>query len=193
VTKIGVIAAAALLVGAFASAPSAASEQPAAPDGRDVAAQACLSINEYGPAEVTSTVEDGLGDWIVWVRDKDGDLWLCNASSQGNVFANAMTRGDLLAGRGQQALALMPVTRASSVAATSETAERLCAAAGRKVDATRVVTSVEDGTGDYVVWLAASDGSYWLCNASADAKLYIFEHVDNPLNQTPIDPANRSA
>jgi len=193
VTKIGVIAATVLLVGAFASAPSVALEQTATPGGKEAAAQACITFNEYGPAQAASTVEDGLGDWIVWVRDKDNDLWLCNASSEGNVFANVMTRGDLLAGRGQQALALMPVTRARSIAATSETAERLCAAAGRKVGATRVAATVADGTGDYVVWLAASDQSYWLCNASTDAKLYIFEHVDNPLNPPPIDPANRAA
>jgi hypothetical protein len=195
VTKIGMMAATAFMVsvGAFASTPSAATEPTTELSGRQAASEACLSFNQYGPGQVVQAAGDGLGDWIVWVRDKDNDLWLCNASSDGNVFANALVRGDLLNGRGGQAVALTPVTNARSIAAGAETAARLCAAAGRKVEATKVVATVEDGTGDYIVWLAASDQSYWLCNASADAKLYVFERVLSPLNTSPIDPANRSA
>ena len=192
-TKIAVFAAAALLVGAFASSPSVATEPTTNPAGRQVAAEACLAFSEYGPAQVAQAAEDGLGDWLVWVRDKDNDLWLCNASSEGNVYANTLLRGDLLAGRGPQVVALQPVAHTPPRLAAAETAERLCAAAGRKVDATKVVTTVEDGTGDYVVWLAASDQSYWICNASADAKLYVFDHVLSPLNKGHVDPANRSA
>ena len=125
--------------------------------------------------QAVKAVDDGLGDWIVWLRDKDNDLWMCNASAEGNVYANTLIKGDRLAGRGEEAIALMPVAYTPSALPAAEKAERVCAAAGRKVDATRLVTTVEDGVGDYIVWLQGSDHSYWLCNASADAKLYVFE------------------
>ncbi len=194
-TKIALIAATALLalVGASASTPSAATEPTTEAAARQAAADACLAFNEYRPGQVTQVAGDGLGDWIVWVRDKDNDLWLCNASSEGNVFANSMIRGDLLHGKGEQALALMSVAHTPSRNAGAEAAERLCAAGGRKVGATAIVRTVEDGTGDYIVWLKANDESYWLCNASAKAELYVFQHVGSALNTLPIDPANRSA
>jgi hypothetical protein len=193
VTKIGTIAAALLLsVGAFASMPAAASEPTTEAPAWQTAATACFSFNEYGPVEVVQAVEDGLGDWIVWVRDKDNDLWLCNVSSEGNIYANSLIRGDLLAGRGEEAIALTQVAHTSRIAAADK-AERVCAAAGRRFEATDIVATVEDGVGDYVVWLKASDGSYWLCNASAKAELYVFERVHAPLNTPPVDPNFRSA
>ena len=58
--------------------------------------------NEYKPAKLSEAVEDGLGDWIVWVEDTDGDLWLCNANATGDVYANVFLEGDLLGGEGAQ-------------------------------------------------------------------------------------------
>ena len=160
VTKIATIAAAALLVslGGFAPTPSAAADATTEAASRQ-AAEACVAFNEYAPATVEQIAEDGLGDWIVWVRDKDSDLWLCNASSDGNVFANVSIRGDLLAGRGQQAMMLTQVSQASARVDEAKMSERLCAAAGRQVDATKIVATAEDGVGDYIVWLAAEDQS----------------------------------
>ena len=183
-SKISLVAATALLVscGAFAAVPSAAAQPAYGISPEQAATSVCLSVNEYGPVQATQAVQDGLGDWIVWLRDKDNDLWLCNASAEGNVYANTLIKGDRLAGRGEEAIALMPVAYTPSALPAAEKAERVCAAAGRKVDATRLVTTVEDGTGDYIVWLQGSDHSYWLCNASADAKLYVFQPIRSPIN-----------
>lgn len=192
--KLSLIAATALLasVGAFASTPSSA-EPTTGISGRDAATSVCISFNKYGPVQAEAAVEDGLGDWIVWVRDKDKDLWMCNASAEGNVYANILIRGDLLEGAGAQAIALLPVAHTAPGNADAEKAERLCAAAGRKVDATRIVATVGDGVGDYVVWLQGGDQSYWLCNASSDAELFAFEPIHSPLNAGATGPTFRAA
>jgi hypothetical protein len=183
-SKISLIAATALLVsgGAFASAFSAAAEPAHGISEQQAASAVCASVNEYGPVHAVKAVEDGLGDWIVWVRDKDSDLWMCNASAEGNVYANTLIKGDRLGGRGEEAIALMQVAYTPSQLPAAEKAERVCAAAGRKVDAMRLVATVEDGLGDYVVWLQGSDHSYWLCNASANAQLYVFAPIRSPIN-----------
>jgi hypothetical protein len=183
-SKISLIAATALLVsgGAFASAFSAAAEPAHGISEQQAASAVCASVNEYGPVQAVKAVEDGLGDWIVWVRDKDSDLWMCNASAEGNVYANTLIKGDRLGGRGEEAIALMQVAYTPSQLPAAEKAERVCAAAGRKVDAMRLVATVEDGLGDYVVWLQGSDHSYWLCNASANAQLYVFAPIRSPIN-----------
>ena len=182
--KIRLIAATALLAsaGAFASISSAAAEATHAMSPQEAAMAVCASVNEYAPVQPVKAVEDGLGDWIVWVRDKDSDLWICNASAEGNVYANTLIKGDLLAGRGEEAIALMPVAFTPTALPEADKADRVCAAAGRKVGATRIVMTVEDGLGDYVVWLQGADHSYWLCNASADAKLYVFQPIRSPIN-----------
>ena len=183
-SKLSLVAATALLVscGAFAAAPSGAIEAAHGISPEQAATAVCASVNEYGPVQLVKAVEDGLGDWVVWLRDKDNDTWMCNASAEGNVYANTLIKGDRLAGRGEEAIALMPVAYAPSALPAAEKAERVCAAAGRKVDATRLVTTVEDGVGDYIVWLQGSDHAYWLCNASADAKLYVFQPIRSPIN-----------
>jgi hypothetical protein len=150
------------------------------------AATACQSLNEYSPVELVGTVEDGMGDWLVWTKDKDGDLWLCNASSDGAVFANTMMEGDLLGGDGAALINLQPAgdTGRSRFHRTNpaDSAAALCIAVGSFIEEMQVVASVEDGLGDYLVWLQNTDGAYWMCNASVDAKLYDFEPVDMPLN-----------
>ena len=45
-----------------------------------------------------------------------------------------------------------------------------------------VIATVEDGLGDYLVWLENGQSELWMCNASADAELYAFEPVDYPIN-----------
>ena len=80
-----------------------------APDGKDKAADACQAMNEYGPVKVIANVDDGMGDWLVWVKDKDGDLWMCNANAHGAVFTNVLMQGDLLKGDGSQLMGLRNV------------------------------------------------------------------------------------
>jgi hypothetical protein len=192
-SKLGMIVATALLsVGAFASVPSMAAEPVHGISGRDAAASECLSFNKFGPVQVVAAVEDGVGDYIVWVRDKDSDLWLCNASANGDIYLNTMIKGDLLKGAGKRAISIMPVAHTTGLSESADTARRLCVAAGRHVDATRVAAIIGDGVGDQIVWLQGSDHSYWLCNASEDAKLFVFERVRAPINAGAAGPSFRA-
>jgi hypothetical protein len=152
---------------------------------RKTAESACLGFNARGPAELVKSAPDGLGDWIVWVRDKGEDLWMCNASAEGNVYANARIDGDLLAGAGEQTIALVPVAARIAASGAAAKAERLCVAVGTLIEDVTVAATVDDGIGDFVVWLKNGRDAYWMCNASADGKLYVFEAVKYPINETP--------
>jgi hypothetical protein len=164
---------------ALFQAPVVAAEAPDA--GRDTAVAACTGINGYAPVETVATVEDGLGDWLVWVKDKDGDLWLCNANASGAVFTNVMMEGDLLAGDGASLIGYQPVADRGG-GNPAQAAEALCAAIGGYIEDMTVVATVEDGLGDYLVWLKNGNEELWMCNASGDAKLYDFEPVGVPIN-----------
>ena len=150
------------------------------PDGKNKAAEACQAMNQYGPVEVQTVADDGLGDWVVWVKDKDGDLWMCNANSHGAVFTNVMMQGDLLKGDGNALVGLQNI--GNGISGGAQEAEALCTAVGSHIENMQVVTTVEDGLGDYITWLKNADDQLWVCNASGDAKLYDFETVDLPLN-----------
>ncbi len=175
-------------------APAFAGET-AADSGMATAAAACQSVNQHAPVEPVGTVADGLGDWLVWTKDKSGDLWLCNASSDGAVYANTMMEGDLLSGDGVALVSVQPASTSGRRFARvnpAETAAALCTTVGSYIEDMHAVATVEDGLGDYLVWLQNADEEYWLCNASADAKLYDFEPVDMPLNN--VEPVEtRSA
>lgn len=195
-SKLGLTAAGALILSlvAASSTPSLAAEARIGISASAAATSVCLTVNKFAPAQAVKTVEDGLGDFIVWVRDKDADLWLCNASAEGNVYVNKQIRGDLLAGAGERAISIQPVAHTSSGAgAATDNATRLCEAAGRHVGARRVVATLDDGVGDRIVWLQGGDDSYWLCNASADAKLFVFERVHSPLNAGAAGPDFRAS
>ena len=177
------IFAAAALALVLAETPAAAHHRHA--DGHDAAVDACLEINEYAPAELVEVVEDGMGDWLVWVEDKDGDLWMCNANAEGDVYANVFLEGDLLDGEGAELIGFEPTRHRRPNPAGP--AERLCMAVGEQVEDMEIVATVEDGMGDYLVWLQNDDEDLWVCNASAEAKLYVFEAVDYPLEEAPED------
>lgn len=170
--------------------PAAAAE--ITPDGKDKAAEACQAINEHGPVSLAATVEDGLGDWLVWVKDKDGDLWMCNANSHGAVFINVRMQGDLLDGAGADLIGLQNVAdRSSGGSDPAQTAAALCAAIGSHIEDMQIAATVGDGLGDYVTWLKNANDELWVCNASGDAKLYDFEPVDLPLNDVkPVELRN---
>jgi hypothetical protein len=171
--------AAAALAAAFLGSRAEADGQDWRPEGHDSAVAACLDFNSYKPANLVDAVEDGLGDWVVWVKDKDEDLWLCNANGEGDVYANVLLNGDLLDGDGAR---LVAKDRDGHRPGPAESAERLCAAVGDYMEDLEIVATVDDALGDYVVWLKNGDGAYWMCNASADAKLYSFESVQYPLD-----------
>ncbi len=175
ITRIALAALAAALIAPLAHAD----EQDWRPEGRDSAIAACLDYNGYKPANLRDATEDGLGDWIVWVKDKDGDLWLCNANGKGDVYANVVMNGDLLKGQGDE---LVANAGGGPHPGPAESAERLCAAVGSYMEDLEITETVDDGLGDYLVWLKNGKGAYWMCNASSDHKLYAFEAVQYPVN-----------
>jgi hypothetical protein len=156
----------------------------------DKAIEACSAANRYGPVEVAGTVADGMGDWLIWIKDKDSELWLCNASEQGAVYANIYMEGDLLRGSGAELIGFQTAANRNRTQgpAPATTAESLCSAIGGYIEDMTIVATVEDGMGDYLIWLKNANEQLWLCNASADAKLYSFEPVDLPLNE--FEPIN---
>ena len=164
---------------ALAASGGQASAEDWHPEGHDSAVAACLDMNEYKPAELDAAAEDGLGDWIVWVKDKDGDLWLCNANAEGEVYANVFLNGDLLDGGGAE---FVKSDTDGHHPGPAESAERLCAAVGDYMEDLEIVATVDDALGDYLVWLKNGDDAYWMCNASSDAKLYAFEAVQYPID-----------
>jgi len=164
--------------------------------GRDTAVQACIDYNEYAPAQLVEAVEDGLGDYLVWVEDVDGDLWMCNANADGAIYANIMMEGDLLQGEGPQMIGFQPTGnrerpsfggddgggQTGGGADPVSQAESLCAAVGETIEEMQVIATVEDGLGDYLVWLQNGNDELWMCNASSEAELYAFEPVDYAIN-----------
>ena len=112
------------------------------------------------------------------MKDKDGDLWMCNANAEGAVFTNVFMQGDLLKGDGASLIGSQRADRRP----TRPARRALCAAVGSHIEDMQVVATVDDGLGDYLTWLKNGDDDLWICNASADAKLYDFEPVDLPLN-----------
>jgi hypothetical protein len=159
----------------------AAAESEAEANARRSAVNACLQGNEFGPARLVQAVGDGFGDWLVWVEDREGDLWSCNADRDGHVYLNVVLAGDLLEGRGAEFLRSEPAPAAANAPARGEGASRdLCVAVAGLTQAVTVLTTVPDGMGDNLVWLRLADGQLWMCNASADGKLFVFEPVGGP-------------
>jgi hypothetical protein len=150
------------------------------------ATAACMQANPAA-VEVAGTVEDGMGDLIVWLKDKEGGLWLCDASMQGAVFASVRMEGDLLQGTGAELIGIQQVSGRNSSRAgagdPSVTAQTLCSTIGGMIEQMTIVATVADGMGDYLVWLKNANEQLWMCNASADAKLYTFAPVDLPINE----------
>jgi hypothetical protein len=167
---------------ALALAPSvaAAGHSNTAADGETLAVEVCQGFNAYGPAEVLTVVDDGMGDYLIWLEDVDGDFWACNANADGDIYANVLVTFDLLDGEGPDMLHLVAGGQSRDPA---KMAERLCIAAAD--DKVKVVATVEDGLGDYLVWLKASDETFIMCNASTDGQLWAFEPVNMPINDQP--------
>jgi hypothetical protein len=177
------IVAAALFSFILAPAAAIADHEDESFAGPETAIQACQDFNEYGPTEVIASVEDGLGDYLVWLTDLDGDLWGCNANADGDIYANVLVEYDLLDGEG---LDMVHLVGGQVSRDPARQAERLCVAAAE--DQVKVVSTVEDGLGDYLVWLKVSDDIFIMCNASSDGELWAFEYVGLPINE-PADIA----
>lgn len=102
-------AAATLSLAALALAPANAETS-----GTDHAAavEACSAINPLQPAEAIGAVDDGsgIGFSLVWLNDAKGQLWMCDADTQGNVYSYSFVNDDLLEGAGPELIGLQPAS-----------------------------------------------------------------------------------
>lgn len=149
--------------------------------GEETAIRACLSYNEHTfPAQLVKAVDDGMGDTLVWLEAGD-ELWMCNANADGDIYFNVSVDMDLLEGGG---VYLVGWQEGGFDEAPELAAERLCVAVVEDYTAEGafIVSTVDDGYGDYLVWLEGDDGNFWACNASTDGVLYALVNVDYPIN-----------
>jgi hypothetical protein len=168
--------------------PTANAEE-AAPVGREAAIEACSAINPVKPVKVVNAVDDGsgIGFSLVWLNDKDGNLWMCDADANGNVYAYTVLTGDLLEGAGPELIGLKDVALGEEEDPQA-IAEQVCAAYPE--GGGEVAAVVSDGLGfdpGYIVFIEDSTGGYHLCNATADAAVWAFEPVGEPIDLTGIE------
>ena len=124
----------------------------------------------------------GIGFSLVWLNDKDGKLWMCDADSDGNVYSYSLVTQDLLEGAGPEMLGLTEADFGQ--VDPQETAQKVCAAyltQGGKVLAT-APDGYEQDPGFAVFIKANQDGGTYLCNATSDAKIWAFEAIGDPLS-----------
>jgi hypothetical protein len=56
--------------------------------------KACSTVNPSQPVSVVNAVDDGsgIGFSLVWLNDKDGNLWMCDADAIGNVYSYSIVK-----------------------------------------------------------------------------------------------------
>ena len=175
---LAVVASAAL---AFATANAATT--PTVPN-HETAIKACSTANPLQPVQVVNAVEDGsgIGFSLVWLNDKDGNLWMCDADSDGNVYSYSLVTQDLLDGSGPE---LIGLTEADFGEVDPQaTAEKVCIA--HLADGGMVLATAPDGFEQdpgFVIFVEANnDGGLYLCNATSNAMIWAFEPIGDPLS-----------
>lgn len=156
--------------------------------GHDAAFEACSAINPIRPVTLVNAVDDGsgIGFSLVWLNDKDGNLWMCDADANGNVYAYTILAGDLLEGEGPELIGLQDV--AFDEEDPQAIAEQVCAAYPE--GGGMVAAVVADGLGfdpGFIVFVADSAGAYHLCNATGVAAVWAFEPVGELIDLTGIE------
>ncbi len=156
--------------------------------GHDAAFEACSAINPIRPVTLVNAVDDGsgIGFSLVWLNDKDGNLWMCDADANGNVYAYTILAGDLLEGEGPELIGLQDV--AFDEEDPQAIAEQVCAAYPE--GGGTVAAVVADGLGfdpGFIVFVADSAGAYHLCNATGVAAVWAFEPVGELIDLTGIE------
>jgi hypothetical protein len=175
---------AALVLGVSLSLPASA-----ATDLHASAVHACTIANASQPVDFVAEVDDGRGGSLVWLTDADANLWLCNADADGHIFAYSKMTGDLLLGAGANLVGLEPVVNEGEVGMPEQNpltiAEKACQAY-LSAGPGKVVGSGPDGLdGDWVpgyyVYIDTGNGLV-LCDATADAQVWSFAEIGDPLS-----------
>src|SRR3990170_2439290 len=134
---VAVLATAGLLLASANAAP--------AQTGHEAAIKACSTVNPSQPVKVVNAVDDGsgIGFSLVWLNDKDGNLWLCDADADGNVYVYSILTGDLLEGAGGELIGLQLASDGTYEGEPQKIAEKVCAA--YLTDGGKVLASAPDG------------------------------------------------
>jgi hypothetical protein len=173
---VAALAAAALLLTPVSAKPVAAN--------RDAAIKACSTVNPSQPVKVVNAVDDGsgIGFSLVWLNDKDGNLWMCDADDAGKVYSYSIVKGDLLDGGGPDMIGLQLASDGTYDGQPQDIAEKVCAA--YLTDGGKVLASASDGLETdpgFVVFVGDKEGKFYLCNATGDAAVWAFEPIGDPL------------
>ena len=131
------MAAAGLLLASANAAP--------ADTGHEAAIKSCSTVNPSQPVKVVNAVDDGsgIGFSLVWLNDKDGNLWLCDADANGNVYSYSIVTKDLLAGAGAEMIGLQLASDGTYEGEPQKIAEQVCAA--YLTDGGKALASSPDG------------------------------------------------
>jgi hypothetical protein len=177
---LAVMASAALLLTSANAAP--------AKTGHEAAIKACSVVNPSQPVTVANAVADGsgVGFSLVWLNDKDNNLWMCDADSDGNVYSYSLVKKDLLAGAGPEMIGLQPTADGTYEGEPQKIAEKVCVA--YLIGGGKVLASNPDGLESdpgFAIFVADKDGNYHLCNATGDAMIWAFEPIGSPLTLKP--------
>jgi len=177
-----------LALSAFAAIGAGAEADPHA-----IAVKACTTANGHQPASVVTAIDDGHGGSLVWLTDSEANLWFCSADAAGKIYAYVVMTGDLLQGAGS---VLVPDESFSddeySVPQPDpnplDIAELACKAYFPGNDPAKVIGRGLDGLGEnfvagYYVFFE-SGGRTYLCDATADAQVWAFAEIRDPLSFT---------
>jgi len=150
----------------------------------EAAIKACSTVNPSQPVKVVNAVDDGsgIGFSLVWLNDKDGNLWMCDADASGNVYSYSIVTSDLLAGAGAEMIGLQQTSNGTYEGEPQKIAEKVCAA--YLTDGGKVLASTPDGFESdpgFVIFVQDTAGSFHLCNATGDAMIWAFEPIGEPL------------
>ncbi len=150
----------------------------------EAAIKACSTVNPSQPVKVVNAVDDGsgIGFSLVWLNDKDNNLWLCDADANGNVYSYSILTKDLLAGAGPEMIGLQLASNGTLEGDPQEIAEKVCAA--YLTDGGKVLASAPDGfetDPGFVIFVQDVAGNFHLCNATGDAMIWVFEPIGDPL------------
>lgn len=122
----------------------------------------------------------GVGFSLVWLTDKEGNLWMCDADVLGAVYSYTLVKDDLLDGTGPELIGFQDVD--FSQENPQAVAEKVCVA---YLEDGKVVASGPDGLDmdpGFLIFVEDGTGALHLCNATGDAMVWAFEPVGDPLD-----------
>ena len=152
--------------------------------GHEEAIKACSTVNPSQPVSVVNAVDDGsgIGFSLVWLNDKDGNLWMCDADADGNVYAYSLLTSDLLEGAGGELIGLQLTADGGLDGEPQQIAEKVCVAhAGEGGKALAIAPDGFEIDPGFVIFVQNAEGVIYLCNATGDAMIWAFEPVGDPL------------